>query len=330
MFALLIGDVVTSATHSILFLAALAAEFLFGLIILLYACHSFVLVVADTSAGNDEVFWPDEFLTDWIGKLLYLLWLVAIWLVPTWLLLHEAEWAESPFVQTLIYLTVLWLFFPIGLLSSMSVSMFWVVVHPVFVWKLAKQGRALGIVYAVSALGFLICALLIAGTVFAGWLWLLPVMAPAIAAAWLIYARLLGRLAWVVNPRQPPPPKPPPPRRRPRYVERPAEGEEANETSPREDEPPEHVPLTFAERQARRNQPAPPPPTRPLIDGVYSFPWYGTSLKAWIALTLGALLMGALGYLVVINWPKEEATSALPIGSTTVHLKLDQDLGLVS
>lgn len=309
MFAPLFGDLVTTATHSILFLAALAGEFLFGLIILLYASHSFVLVVADTSAGNDEVFWPDEFLTDWIGKLLYLIWLAGIWLVPTWLLLQQAEWAESPYLQTLVYLSVFWLFFPISLLSSMSVSMFWVFLHPVYIWKLAKQGRALGIVYGVSALGILICALLIAGTVFAGWLWLLPVMAPAVAATWLIYARLLGRLAWVVNPRQPPPPKPPPPRRRPRHVERPVEGEEANEsgqeTSPRQDEQSERAPQTFAERQARRNQPAPAPPKRPLVDGVYTFPWYGTTLKAWIALTLGALLMGALGYLMVISWPGE-------------------------
>jgi hypothetical protein len=40
-----------------------------------------------------------------------------------------------------------------------------------------------------------------------------------------------------------------------------------------------------------------------MVDGIYSFPWYGTSLKTWLLLTVGTLVMGILGYLMVVNWP---------------------------
>lgn len=328
MLTPLFGDEITTATvNSILFFGSLTLEVLFGSVILLYASHSFLLVVADTSAGNDEVFWPDEFLTDWIGKPIYLVWLAAIWLVPTWLLLRQAEspgLADYPWLITLIYLVVFWLFFPISVLSSLSVAMFWVVVHPGYLWQLAKRRRELGYFYAVSGLVLGGCTALVVATVFVGWIWLLPVMAPAVAAGWLIYARLLGRLAWVLNPREPPPPKPAPPRRRPRYVE----GSPGDEQREEADAGPDasrvepvtgRFPLNFAQRQARRLQPVPPPPAKPLVSGVYSFPWYGTSLRAWLALTLGALILGGLGHLMLVYWPKGEATSALRPGMPTVH-----------
>jgi hypothetical protein len=41
-----------------------------------------------------------------------------------------------------------------------------------------------------------------------------------------------------------------------------------------------------------------PPPARPLIDGVYSFPWYASNRRVLVFLALGLFCMGALALLM--------------------------------
>ena len=36
------------------------------------------------------------------------------------------------------------------------------------------------------------------------------------------------------------------------------------------------------------------PPAMPLVTGVYTFPWYEMSMKAWLLLSLGLLLLQGL------------------------------------
>ena len=44
-------------------------------------------------------------------------------------------------------------------------------------------------------------------------------------------------------------------------------------------------------------------PAHPLLEGVYTFPWYARSLKAWVFLTLGGLGMGVMALALIALWP---------------------------
>src|SRR6478672_8108115 len=79
-----VGD----AGNAIMFVCLLVGEAIIGLLVCMYAAHCFLLVVEDTSAGSDAVYWPDEPLTDYFWKIFFLAWLGAIWLIPPWLVLR--------------------------------------------------------------------------------------------------------------------------------------------------------------------------------------------------------------------------------------------------
>jgi hypothetical protein len=111
---------------------------------------------------------------------------------------------------------VLWLVFPISLLSSMSASSPWYVLSPALLPRLARRPGALVAFYLSSAV------VLVAGL---GALYLLlvsnlvvlvPLAALILTGLWLIYARLFGRLAHLLRmteakerPRRKPVPKRP-------------------------------------------------------------------------------------------------------------------------
>ena len=61
------------------------------------------------------------------------------------------------------------------------------------------------------------------------------------------------------------------------------------------DPPPADLPAARVSKIAAEllHRPEPPPdPAIPLFSGVYTFPWYLSTLKAWIWLTLGGLAIG--------------------------------------
>ena len=158
----------------------------------------------------------------------------------------------------------------------------------------------------MAALGYI--------AVFKGWLLLVPVTAAAAAAALLIYARLLGRLAarmgrlpagkrkqtkrkrpkvagvevqdpWAVPDEPEPPPEPKPqgqPRRKVKTYGLAAEKSAPPPATP----PPSEADRELMERPKRVvSRPA-------LVGGVFTFPWYARSRKAWLFLSAGFLAMG--------------------------------------
>ena len=60
-----------------------------------------------------------------------------------------------------------------------------------------------------------------------------------------------------------------------------------------DDEEPVRSPPALAD-DLDEGPPPPPPPRYPLFTGVYSFPWYPTTLKAWVWLSLGGFVEGSL------------------------------------
>jgi hypothetical protein len=208
--------------EAILFMFLFMALIVVGLYVLAYTARCVLVVVQETGMGQEEVVWPSEPVQDWLGHAVLFVELLAIWLVPAGLaarMLREAWLPGQGLLRVLLLAGPgLWLFFPIGLLSSLSASSRWVP----FRWTILYQ--FLRITPAALGFYFLTAILLAAGV--APWYFavarrqvlLLPVAALASGTAILIYARLLGRLTWLIQ-RLPSAPRP---AARPREEKRPA------------------------------------------------------------------------------------------------------------
>jgi hypothetical protein len=196
---------VAAAGGLIIFFSLLIALILVALLVFSYAAYSFLLTLTSSAAGNDEVLWPGEPIQDWLFKVWYLGWLVALCAVPTSLVLGLLRLERSLFVLYLAAL--LWLIFPVSLLSSLSAQTRLVVFRPVIVRLLLKHfGTTVGF-YVSSGFVFLVCGVLGYGAIF-GWrsvpalnqpVILVPLAGAVGAAACLVYARLLGRTAYIIS-----------------------------------------------------------------------------------------------------------------------------------
>ncbi|MBI1914132.1 MAG: hypothetical protein HYS12_05255 [Planctomycetes bacterium] len=332
------------AGEVIFFVTTYVTALMSGWLLLAYTAYCFFVVVDDTIAGLDEVVWPGEAFGEWLGRAAVLAWLVLVWLAPLGMFLRVSApglFRDDPEIVLLAGGVVLWLFFPVGVLSSLAGGSRWAFFRPKILPGLARV--------APTALGFyVVTALLIAGTLA---LWyvaftrsgLLILGASAVgAASLLIYARLLGRVAWRLNrlrprkrrgsPSQKKDEAPPlrslavedpwagPPRKRKKRKPSPEPVTETPEvyrlsTDEPIAPPPVEVPL---DGYAPVDEPLPPlpPPDLPeesnldkrlaertpqatvpaclLFSGVYTFPFYVKTLKAWLWLTLGGAFTGGI------------------------------------
>ena len=145
---------VGAAGMAILFFMYLLAATILGIYVAGYAAHSFLTVVEDTAAGNDEVRWPHDPLVDWAWKFVYLGWLMLVWLVPA--LIVARIWAagsppETAFAKTAGMVAALfWLLFPITLLSSLSASSRWFVFSPAILPRLAQRPGTVAMFYLLT------------------------------------------------------------------------------------------------------------------------------------------------------------------------------------
>ncbi|MCS6853037.1 MAG: hypothetical protein NZ700_17915 [Gemmataceae bacterium] len=287
----------------LLFVGLVLAEALVALIVAPYAAHSFLVVVEETAAGNDAVVWPDEPFVDWVWKVFYAAWLAGIWLGPVYLVLRRIEPAplgETPLWKWLVAAAVLWLLFPISLLSSLSAASTWAVLHGPLLGRMVQRWPAVLTFYGLSAAVVASGGLGVATALSAEWYALLPAAVGA-AAAFLIYARLLGRLGWVLR-------RAGAAESRPRRQSPPL-GVSRSATLPQDPagnghaEPTTDEEARFEVRQARRRRPTDPPPTYPFFSGVFHFPVYPTTLGAWAKLTVGFGLLSALVRLQVDLMP---------------------------
>jgi hypothetical protein len=388
---------VGAAGALIVFFAVLIATALLAILVLAYSGYSFLVTFINTTAGSDEIRWPGDPLVDWVFKGWYLAWLAVVWAAPA--LLVTSLFTPPPWVYVLVVGAVVWLLFPITLLSSLSAGSLLVILRPIIIklW-LRHLGMAMAF-YFVSGILLAICGGLFYYGVVNRFV-VLPVAAILGAFSMLVYARLLGRVGWIItwedpatkrkkekrpalaegsqtfdpwagpwakpkpavetprpNPKSPPRPakkkksrtKPqgydpwaPPPREPPTRKAKPAHpetvhhpAEEAYELKAEEPsrplptfstpaepaetasyrvkplgtEPPPPVPqpalpaVSQLELELAASRRHAPPPPRPLWTGVYSFPFYTTSLGALSTLALGFLGAAGLLHVLLIVWP---------------------------
>jgi hypothetical protein len=192
-----------AAATAMIFVCLMVATLIVGLFFFIYAAYCFLVVVQDTAAGADSVRWPSDPLYDKLPRAAYLAGLLAVWIAPAGLLLRlkpENAIDRSPVLTFLLVATaILWLLFPIGLFSSLSASSPLIVFRFTILRFFARRFGAALCFYAVSALLFVVgsAPLFLA---FARGSWLLTFVGPFVtAAAFLIYARLLGRMAYLFD-----------------------------------------------------------------------------------------------------------------------------------
>jgi hypothetical protein len=192
---------------ALIFYMLLIAEIMLGLFVITYACHNFLTVMQDTAAGSDDVTWPDEPLQDWLPHGVYLIGLIVVILAPVGFMrvvLKSSGVTENLALPLLATGAILfWLSFPVCLLSSLSGSSRLFILRAKVLVQLLRIPGAMLIFYLASAVlfaGFLgLAYLTLANT----WFLLVPVTAVAAAVVVMIYARLLGRIAWLANEVQP-------------------------------------------------------------------------------------------------------------------------------
>jgi hypothetical protein len=189
----------------LIFFSILIALILVGLLALSYAAYSFLVTLTSTAAGNDEIIWPGEPIQDWLFKVWYLGWLLAVCAAPATLLVGALGLSKP--LSALCLAGALWLVFPVVLLSSLSAPSRFIILRPVIVWMLLSHLGATLRFYAGSGFIVLACAALVFTAVFGlrGMplldqpLITVPLAAVVTGAGCLIYARLLGRLAFIVS-----------------------------------------------------------------------------------------------------------------------------------
>jgi hypothetical protein len=192
-----------NAGPAILFMISFAASIIVGTFVVAYAARCVLVVVQETAQGLDNIIWPNEPYVDWLGHAVQFLELVGIWVAPAALTARMLRHAWLPDDGALRVLLLagpgLWLFFPIGLLSSLSAQSRWVPFRWTIFQSFLRVAPAALVFYFQTAL------LLVVGVVpwyyalFGGKSFLLPVAAAVSALVLFIYSRLLGRLACVIQ-----------------------------------------------------------------------------------------------------------------------------------
>jgi hypothetical protein len=181
--------------EAILFVPSLAGAAVLGFVFALFAANHYLAVMQGTAAGAKLVPWGTEPILDGFWKPFYLHWLAGLWAGPA---LLGARVAGGGWMTYAVPLAVVWLCYPVSQLSSLSGPTIWLPLHPgVFDRLLQKTGVTLGF-FALSLLP-------IAGVGFGvygifrgpGLGWLLAAC-PVLVLSLYLYARLLGRLAFVL------------------------------------------------------------------------------------------------------------------------------------
>jgi hypothetical protein len=360
--------------NAILFVSAMVGVGIVACYVLAYTARCLLVVVTDTAAGMDEVTWPDEPAVDWIGHSLYVGWMVLVWLLPAGLLAKfiPPDVVDAPYVLRLLLLAVpmLWLFFPVGLLASMSAKSSSGMATTDLLGNMVRIAPSMVLFYGLTGLMAWGMSWLWYQALLNDYLYLVPPAALASAAAVLIYARLIGRVGWLIGQQQNPKKKRKAEPKIPAAVKMkirvadpwdeqgvprvPKEGTRKKKAAkwPPEDapnlpvtgygiganwdeteapRPPAEIPLedviqplpevsitkpepaaAVAETVNRwpslderlmNPEPPPKPPALPLFSGVYDFPWYACSLKAWYMLSFSALVLGIGFRFLIATYP---------------------------
>ncbi len=179
----------------LVFSFTLRASFLVLVFVLGYICACCLTIVQHTADGLDEIEdWPAALdWKEWMWSLFqvfgYLLQAVLVAFILAW-------W--SSVLYWIPALLIVYVAFPIIALAGLEADS-WLPMSPI-IWRTLKtHWWAWAIFYLESALVLAAWSIIgVVGAAVAG-LWSVPVTTALLAAVFIIYARLLGRLGWCLN-----------------------------------------------------------------------------------------------------------------------------------
>ncbi|GIW81839.1 MAG: hypothetical protein KatS3mg105_3646 [Gemmatales bacterium] len=202
LFPILMGNTdlsVAGRAFGMLLILNIAAIGIFLLSFGGYGAMVFLAIVEETAAGSD---YRDARL-EWypwegIARLFYLLWIGSWCWMPAFFV-SMLVGGRKPDASVLCVLGIILstTCFPVLLLSSLAANEFWMVLSlPLLRRMLGRLRTVRSIYFPIVIIPFLAAGLVGLTT----WnISLVPVAGFALSALWLIYARLLGRLGWLVS-----------------------------------------------------------------------------------------------------------------------------------
>jgi hypothetical protein len=185
---------VAGGLTAIFFICTLVCWTIWSLIYALYASHYFLTTLTDSSAGQEEVYYPREGLTDWWWKPILCGWVLLVWLVPATLLLSPLL-ALSPLAFLIVWSLFLWFAFPMSLASVLYGQNWLVFLHRGVIGRMLHHRGAFVYVHLMT---FAMCAgcLYLVARGMSDFTYLIPAVV-LVPAAQLLYARHWGRFAWL-------------------------------------------------------------------------------------------------------------------------------------
>lgn len=217
--------------NAFIFVPLLVLAWMFGLAFAAHASHYFLTVVESSATAmarnlswtgkpfrewiRDGVSWPDDLFVDYFAKTFYFAYIIGIYAGPAVLLgrllTDDAAWT------LIIAGTAFWLFFPIGVLSSLASESrwnpFWPGLIHAFLLRPVKTFAFYLLSAPVLAVVFITFDFILVHTSRVTTVWAIA-LSPFAVCCFFIYARLLGRLGMVVSFTRPEIEREPKPRRR--------------------------------------------------------------------------------------------------------------------
>ena len=187
--------------RAVIFMPALAGAVIFGFVFVLYISNYYLTVLEGTATGAKEVTWFSEPILDNFWKLWYMLWLFGLWLGPGYLLARFATaGADSSWLRLWLPVAIIWLLYPVSQLSSLSASTIWLPLTPDVFARLAQKPAIIVGFYALSIPVLTLAAIAFKWAFLTKGEWeLLFIGAPLLILSGFLYARLIGRLAFLLK-----------------------------------------------------------------------------------------------------------------------------------
>jgi len=193
--ALVLAGLATVASGG---MAAVAGMCIFALgcvlamVVVAIAFSMFIAIVAESSEGSKAVHNWSPFL-DWFGDLFVFAVAAVMSGFPGWALCYVLP--LDPLLEAAIFASSIVICFPITVLSQLDIGSMWGILSPKVVKSLARCPFSWLAFFVLAGLLVFAC---ITVTYFATQLQfgLVVIVAPLGTAAFILYGRLLGRLAW--------------------------------------------------------------------------------------------------------------------------------------
>ncbi len=185
---------------ALIFVPALVGSVIFGFVFLLFASHYYLTVLEDTAAGAKEIPWQSEPVTDNFTKVFYLAWLIGVWAGPAYFIGRAfATGADAAWLRLAVPLLVMWVLYPVSQLSSLSASSVWVPMNLDVFTRLVQKPFVTITFFVLTLPVFALFGVAFKWAFLTVGNWpMLFVGVPLVVFAALLYARLLGRLAFAL------------------------------------------------------------------------------------------------------------------------------------